>query len=71
MDQMTYEQHIDCRENMNGPLQTIIEIAGRPYTGKHSRRAIRTAMTRAGAELCRVNGGDWNRAGLNYVSQLS
>lgn len=53
-----------------GPRQAAIVIAGAPYTGAHTRRAIRAAMTRAGAELVTVNGTEWNRHGLAYIHAL-
>lgn len=54
-----------------GPQQVVILIAGRPYSGAHSRRRIRAAMTRAKVETCFVNGFERNKAGLAWDVDLA
>jgi hypothetical protein len=55
-----------------GPREARIEIAGEPYRGAHTRRAVRTAMTRAGVTECTINGcAGWNKAGLAYRFELT
>lgn len=53
------------------PEPLLIEIAGRRYSGTPSRRAIRAAMTRAGATEVRLNGYPYNAAGLAYRLDLT
>lgn len=49
-----------------------IEIAGVVYTGAHTRRAVRSAMTRAGVDTCTVNGVEgYNKASLAYFHELA
>lgn len=55
-----------------GPVHpTVIAINGVPYTGAHTRRAIRSAMTRAGTTVCTINGQTFNAAGLGYCFDLA
>lgn len=54
-----------------GPIAASIEINGARYDGAHTRRALRTAMTKAGARVCTVNGVEWNAAGLAYLHCLA
>jgi hypothetical protein len=69
MSDMSYEEYRNAK--WLGPIRVAIEIDGKPYTGGHTRRAIRAAMTRAGVEECTVNGMTYTRYGLAWVLTLS
>lgn len=57
---------------VSGPRRMHIEIAGAPYAGSHTRRAIRAAMTRAGVDVCTINGvAGYNKASLAYFIELA
>lgn len=46
-----------AHEPSQGPVLLQIVIKGVPYTGKHTRRAIKAALTRAGAAYFGVRCG--------------
>lgn len=57
---------------VSGPRRFHVELDGVPYTGAHTRRALRAAMTRAGVETCTVNGvSGYNKASLAYFLELA
>jgi hypothetical protein len=47
-----------------------IEIGGRPYRGVHTRRAIKSAMTRAGVSVCWIRQGGTDGDGAPMKAQM-